>query len=237
MNKNFASLTMGLLIGLVTGFLFANSYSRRGGEAGASALAPSASPVQAETGAVLSPEEIKAKLEQAAQNPADVKFQRQLGLALYAYGASKGDAQVIKQSLVPLERVLSKETQDTDALVGAGNAYFDIGYIEKNDDSFVKAREYYLKALAVNSVDAGVLVDVGLTFALLKAPDHRAAIGYYEKALKTDPSHERTLQMMVESQLSLGQKKLAGDYLSKLRTANQKNPMIPDFEQRLTQQP
>lgn len=237
MKKNALSLGVGVAVGIVAGFLFANYYTRTGGmdsRSTASVLSPTGpSPENSQPGQTLTPEEIKSKLDIAENRPDDTKYQKQLGLALYAYGASKGDADVIRKSMVPLSRVLDADPKDREVLVAVGNAHFDIGYISKDDGSYVTARTFYARAIALNPGDAGVLVDIGLTYALLAKPDHRAAIAEYEKALTASPDHERTLQMMVESQLSSGDKGAAGKYLARLKERNPRNPLIADFEQRV----
>lgn len=237
MKQNVLALLVGLAIGLVAGFLLANSYNRSNASGAMVSVQTPASSQDLDDGASLSPEEIREKIAQADSSPEDIAFQRNLGMALYAYGASKEDAALIGEALRLLDRVLEAEPADREVLIASGNGNFDIGYFKKENGRFERARGLYLRALESKADDPSVLVDVGLTFALLSPPDYNAATAYYEKALRAEPNHERTLQMMTDAHLKQGDSKKAAAFLDRLKAVKPSNPMIPEFETALRSRP
>lgn len=236
MKNNILFMTIGLLVGIIAGFMFANSYNRGAraevGQPPVMSASPDATTPASESD--LTPDEIRAKLQEADKDPANIAFQRNLGLALYAYGASKEDASIIGEALRLLERVENSDAKDREVLVAMGNGHFDIGYFKKIDVEFAKAREYYSRALILKESDPNILVDVGLTFALTSKPEFGKAVEYYGKALDADPTHERTLQMMTDAQIGLGDKTKASEFLNRLRETNPSNKMISEFESKLS---
>lgn len=229
MEKNFISLAGGLLIGLTVGFISANYLSRQQ-VGGVSAGLPTPGQNQsASTEFTLTSEEISAKVKQADAAPGDLAFQRNLGLALYAYGASREDAALIGEAVRLLSRVETADRSDREVLIALGNCYFDIAYFRRDHSSFETSRKYYENALRLGPNDPNILVDLGLTFALIDPPDLRKATEFYDRALSADPRHERTLQMMTDAQIRLGQTPKAIETLLRLREVNPANPMIREF--------
>src|SRR5947208_16895111 len=91
-----------LLSGFIGGFLLANSLNRseinslRSTSAAQPAAKNSSNPTPDDQ--TLSPQEIKAKIDQADKNPDNFSFQKDLGIALYRYGSMKQDEDVISES-------------------------------------------------------------------------------------------------------------------------------------------
>ena len=176
----------------------------------------------------LSNEEIDSKLAEAEQNAGNFAFQKSLGLGLYRYGAIKQDKTIIEKALPVLVRANSLDPNDFDVIVGLGNTYYDIGYYGKDTSNYLKAREFYAKALAKRPDDIEVRTDLGLTYFLQDPPDYSAAIAEFDKSLAINPKHEKSLSFAA---LALkNQKKDPAKYSDVLRTVNPKSPTLREID-------
>ena len=234
MKSQIIYLVLGALIGTIIGFMAANYMNRLGSNSAAGTVAATAASVPDSRQNTLSPEEIKGQLEKADANPEDIAFQKALGIALYGYGAAKEDPALIGDAIRLLERAQKSDGKDRDVLVALGNSHFDIGYFTKDGGRFSKARDYYNLALEVKPGDPNVIVDVGLTYALVEPPDLPRAVEAYRLALNADPKHERTLQMITDASIRKGDVAAAREFLERLREVNAANPMIAEFTQKLS---
>jgi tetratricopeptide (TPR) repeat protein len=210
----------GILVGFVVGFLTASSFNRsvinqlRGEVETARNTQSSASNTGSET---LSDEEIRDKIAEADQNPTNATFQKNLGLALYRYGAMKNDTKLISESVRLMERASKLQPSDADLIVGLGNAWFDIGYANKDTSAFDRSRGYYQSALTKTPQDADVRTDLGMTYFLTDPPDDKKATEQFKLALADDPKNEKTLQFIIQSLARQGDNSSAQKYLQKLR--------------------
>ncbi len=93
---------------------------------------------QTETDSTLSVDEIRARIAEADKNPGDAAFQKNLGLALYQYGAMKKDSDTLAEAIRLLSRAHDSNPKDYDVLTTLGNANFDIGYFKKKTRRSVK---------------------------------------------------------------------------------------------------
>lgn len=184
----------------------------------------------------LSDEEIRSKIADADKNPEDIKFQKNLGIALYRYAASKQDADLLAEIIRLLVRVNQKDKNDYDVLVILGNSYFDIGYIKKENERFITAREFYRAALLQKPSDVDVRTDLGLTYFLINPPETDKALIEFQKSLESNPKHEKTLQVMAQALLSRRENPEAAKYLTRLRELNPENQFLPELEAQLSQQ-
>jgi tetratricopeptide (TPR) repeat protein len=211
----------GILVGFVIGFLVASSINRSEINQ-LRANVESAKRSSVSTSAPndgLSDEEIRDKVAQADQNPTNVTFQKNLGLALYRYGSIKNDPNVISEAIRLLDRASKLSPADNDITVGLGNAWFDIGYVEKKNDALERARGFYQLALARAPQDAGIRTDLGMTYFLYDPPDDKKAVDEFKKALAGDPKNEKALQFMIQSLSRQGDHASAQKYLDILREA------------------
>lgn len=183
----------------------------------------------------LSDEEIQKKIADADRNPNDFAFQKNLGLALSRYAAMKQDIRLLTQVGRILNRVYENNPKDYPVLVTLGNIYFDIGYSGKDNGQFQKAREFYQKALEQKPNDVDVRTDLGLTYFLSVPPEPDKAIAEFQKSLRANPLHEKTLQVMAQTVLSENKIDEAEKLLARLKAVNPDNQVISEIESQISQ--
>ena len=230
--KTAVFVIIAALSGLIAGFVLANSINRnelsvlRAENERFKAGATGAGPAQ-EAG--LTDEEINSTIARADQNPTDFDIQRNVGVAIYRYGAMKQDEKLIRQSVRVLERAASLRPDDYDVALSLGNALFDVGYFTKDNESLTKARTYYLKALAAKPENLDIRTDLGLTYFLQTPPDLAGAVTEFQKVLDKDPKHEKTLQFMVQTLIKQNKSTEASEHLERLRSVNPRNASIGEL--------
>ncbi len=238
MNKKLFWLSIiAVIISFVGGFILANALNRN-----------EISSLQAENGRLktaqetakkndqelsLSSEEISQKIAEADQNPNNIPFQKNLGIALYNYASMKQDTDLLGEISRLLTRVYKNNPKDADVAVTLGNIYFDIGYLKKTNENFLKAREFYRDALAQKPNDANIRTDLGLTYFLIDPPETDKAIAEYQKSLLVDAKHEKTLQVLTQALLSQNKNAEAEKYLERLKEVNPNNQLLPEFNEQL----
>jgi tetratricopeptide (TPR) repeat protein len=232
-NNLLITIVVGLA-GLVAGFLLANTLNRT-----------ELSTLRAETerlkteqasgasrgvNANLSEEEISATIAQADRKPEDFQTQRNVGIAIYRYGAMKEESQIIRRSIIVLDRAAALRPDDYDVILTLGNANFDVGYFEKNNEALVKARSFYQKALEIQPSDPNVRTDLALTYFLQTPEDFDSAVTEFKKSLQLDPRHEKTLQFLIQALAKQNKRDEASTYLEQLRAVNPGNESISNLE-------
>jgi len=242
---------IGLLLGLAVGYLWTDWYNnlgRGGGVMGRfirtvwdgsyllSEIPPDSKVVGESTdGGALTEKELLELIAKADANPSDINFQNEVGQSLYALGASQENPSLVSEAARILLRVHQARPDDRQIVIVLGNAYFDIGYFTKDNESLERARSFYTLALKSRTDDADVRVDYGLTYALQNPPDYVKAIAEYRQGLSSAPTHQRTLQMLTEALIETKQKAEASSSLDRLKSANPSHPMIGKFQERIAQ--
>lgn len=229
MQKNtFLFVILALVAGFVGGFWLANSINRSAmNTVGSQKILTNSNTSQSKNDLDLTNDEIKAKIAEGDKNPTNFAFQKELGIALYTYAVMKKDAGLFPEAVRILERANALNAKDFDVLVALGNAYFDLGFVEKNTAEFQKARETYSKALDLKPGNADVQTDLGISYFVQQPPDYDRASVELQKVLDKNPKHERSLQFLV--QIFVKQNKLsdAEKAFAKLKTINASNQAIP----------
>jgi tetratricopeptide (TPR) repeat protein len=164
--------------------------------------------------------ELLDKIAEADKNPRNFDFQKNLGLALYKYAAMKQDTDILKESSRILSRAEDLRRNDLDVIVGLGNAHFDLGYFGKDNSELIRSREFYDRALSMRPNDVEVRTDLGLTYFLVDPPEDEKAITEFQKSLKTNPKHEKTLEFIIQSLLRVNRVADAENYLAWLRSTD-----------------
>lgn len=240
MNSKFIWLSIvGVIISFAGGFLLANALNRSEFEkvqAENTRLQKEQSPATNRQPELdLSVKEIEEKLQAADQNPKDFSFQKGLGLALYRYASVKEDTKLLADVTKLLERANQINPDDYLVITSLGNLYYDLGQINKDSESNMKAREFYKKALVKNEKDANVRTDYGLTFLLTDNPSRELAIEEFEKALLENPKNEKALIYMTQAQLESENRDEANKYFAKLKEVNPNSEQISRLEGLMTQ--
>ncbi|HEY0658584.1 MAG TPA: tetratricopeptide repeat protein [Pyrinomonadaceae bacterium] len=238
-NKSFWISIIAVFISFAGGFILANAFNRNELDALRAENArlknePEKSE-QNQSELALTEEEIRQRIAEADQNPADFSFQKNLGLALYRYAAMKQDSTMLAEVEKILKRAYVLNEKDYEVAVALGNLQFDLGYIEKKNEGFAEARKYYSKVLEQNPKDVNVRTDYGLTYFLQTPPETEKAIAEFQKSLQENPKHEKTLQFLTQSLLQVGNTTEAEIYLAKLREIKPNTPSLAEFQAQMTQ--
>lgn len=223
MRSRFYIITaVGVVLSFVGGFWLANSLNK----AEISTLQANQSKSnstakenpQAET--ELPEEEIRKKLEEAANNPKNFGFQKNLGLALYRYAASKGDVDMLVDVETLLKRANGLNPDDYEVLVSLANVNFDLGQLKKDEARNENARQLYTEALKKNPKDANVIADLGISYLESQNPNPEKAIARLEEAYAIDPRSERILVSLSSAYMRMENREKANDYFMKLKEIN-----------------
>ena len=223
----------GLVVGLVIGFMGANSLNRS--QAGQIAQAPAGSTSAPAGNPNLPPDhppigttggdqptsgapsaQVTAAIDKAKQQPQNYEAQMTAADLYYQIQRFEDAAKLFEAAskLKPFE---------TEPMIKAGNAYFD-------GEKYELAEKWYVQALQKNPKDINVRTDLGLTFFLRTPRDIDRAIKEYKTSLETDANHEITLQNLALAYTENGDKEALVKTLDRLKTVNPNNPVIKKAE-------
>ncbi len=229
--ENIMFGVIGLLAGLIVGFMFANSINRSSLEQSPVSTVPSNTtsgnlppnhPAIAPGGGDQTQSgprpEVTAAIDKAKQQPND--YEAQMTAADLYYQIQRFD------DAVKFYEIASKlKPTDTEPMIKAGNAYFD-------SEKYEQAEKWYLQALEKDPKNINVRTDLGLTFFSRSPRDIDRAIKEYKTSLAINPNHEITLQNLAIAYSENGDKDSLVKTLEKLKTVNPNNPVITKTENR-----
>ena len=235
MNKdNILFAVVGLLAGLIIGFMFANSINK---QAVASPVASSdmksnsnvppghpdippgaTAPGSGAPGApgAINPE-IQASIEKAKQAPND--FDAQVKAAEAYYQIERFD-----DAISYLKKANQLKPDDREIIVHLGNANFDGNHYDE-------AEKWYTTALAKKPDDVNVRTDLGLTYVFRDPPNYDRAIQEFNKSLETDPNHVQTLQNLTVAFTKKGDAAKAKATLAKLQAVDASNSALTKLKE------
>lgn len=240
MNNKYIGLTiLAVVLSFIGGFMFANALNKSDLSAPKSEIQSSENKAnrsaQNPDEATLSDEDINKRISEADQNPNNINYQKDLGLALYRYAATKQDIRLFGEVTRLLERAFKSNPKDFEVLVILGNAYFDIGYLNKENEKLVKSREFYQAALKEKPNDVDVRTDLGLSFYLTDPPDTERAVSEFQESLKLNADHEKTLQVIAQAYMTQKKPDEAEKYLIRLEKVNPQNTYLPQLKNKLVE--
>jgi tetratricopeptide (TPR) repeat protein len=226
---NILFAVIGLLAGLIIGFLGANQINRKAAEQGPVTASNSAAPgqnlppdhppvgstgnssqAQPSGGGALP--QVTEALERARQQPEN--FEAQMTAADLYYQIQRfDDARKFYEAANKLKPA------ETEPLVKLGNVNFDL-------KKFEEAERWYNAALKKDPKQVSVRTDYGLTFFLREPPDVDRAISEYQTSLGIDPNHEITLQNLVVAYREKGDVENARKTIERLAKVNPDNPAV-----------
>lgn len=182
---NFLFGTIGILLGLLIGFLVANSLNKSGannpvaGSMAANSNMPEGHPqIGGQGGPTM--EQIQTIVQNARSNPQDFDAQKQAAEVYSQIGRYADAAAFLRQAA-------SIKPDDVDIQIQLGNALFD-------SESYAEAADWYTKALAKRPDAVDVRTDLGITYMLREPAQMDKAIEEFQRALKIRPGHLNTLQ-------------------------------------------
>jgi tetratricopeptide (TPR) repeat protein len=232
MNKeNVLFSLVGVLLGFIVGFVFANTANRGAvgaqGQAAAAgqqveglppghpAVDPSAMQPKVDAAAV----QAAAKL---ADSQADNFAAQSNAARLYAQAERYDDA--VKY----YERANRLKPDDYETIVALGNTLFD-------GNKFVEAEKWYAAALAKNADDVNVRTDMGLTLMFREPPQLDRAVAEFRQSLQRDPAHAQTLQNLTVAYTRKGDTAQAEATLAKLEAVSPQNPAVAQLRAAIEQ--
>jgi tetratricopeptide (TPR) repeat protein len=230
-NKVILLSIVAVILSFIGGFLLANSINRSEinslrAELESTRAAQKSGTDQASEN-LLSDEEIKSKIAAADANPENFTYQKNLGISLGKYGSITKNAALLGEAERLLDRAARIAPDDTDVMIGQGNAAFDIGYFNKDNAAFQRARDFYEKALAKKPDNIDVRTDLGITYFLEDPPRDDKAIAEFKKSLAVDPKHEKTLEFIIQALVRQQNRAEAEKYLEKLRQVDPNSEALP----------
>ncbi|MEO6392940.1 MAG: tetratricopeptide repeat protein [Pyrinomonadaceae bacterium] len=226
MNKeNILFGIIGLLLGCIGGFVFANTVNQRGYDPAPAAAAsptpelPADHPPIDQGNQVLPPgtstDSRPAEVQAKKANDEPANFDAQMDAAKEYYRIRR-----LPQSIEFLQKAIKLRPREFEALAAMGNAQFDSG-------NFTEAERWYREALVVRPNSVEVRTDLGSTFLQRTPPDPARAIQEYQASLKFDPNHEPTLGNLVRAYALQKNFAEAQSMLDRLAKVNPGNPDLP----------
>jgi tetratricopeptide (TPR) repeat protein len=213
--ENVLFTVIGLLLGLIIGFFFANSVNQSAavapmapaaGTAGAPmGNLPAGHPNVPGTGGGSSTAEVQSAIDKARQNPTD--FESQMKAAEMYYQIQRYDGAVEF-----LKKANEIQPDNYEVIVNLGNASFDGGKYEE-------AEKWYTAALQKKPDNLDVRSDLGL-------PDHDRAVKEFKRVLESDPNHVQALQNLTVAYTKKSDKANAESTLAQLEKVEPTNSSI-----------
>ncbi len=220
---------LGLIVGLVIGFVGANSINKSAYEkqptTSAStketnsnpALPKDHPPIGTSSGDQTAPRpEVMAAIEKAKSQPQN--YEAQMTAADLYYQIQRFD-----EAAKFYETAAKLKPADAEPMVKAGNAYFD-------SEQYEQAEKWYMQALQKDPKNIIARTDLGLTFFLREPRDIDRAIKEYKTSLSIDPEHEITLQNLALAYSENGDTENHQATMEKLKKVNPKNPVVTKNE-------
>ncbi len=231
MNKeNILIGFIGLVAGLVIGFMFANSVNR--GSTTTSAQTPVSEMNQNANMPEGHPDitgnnptaaqmenipEVQQAIQKAKAEPDN--YDAQLKAAGFYYQINK-----LEEAIQILNRAIKLKPGETDPLAMMGNIKFD-------SEDYDAAETWYTKALAIKPNDISIRTDLGLTYVLRKTPNYDRAIQEFNKSLELDPKHLQTLQNLTVAYTKKGDAANAKATLAKVEALDPTNKSLGKLQE------
>ena len=221
--ENFLFGIVGLLLGLIVGFMFANSVNQSAmtqmpGAISQNPNMPPGHPEVPGTGDAMSPQ-IQAIIDKAKAEPDNFESQMKAAEVYYQIQRFEGAIEFLKQAN-------KLKPEDYETIVNLGNSYFDAG-------NYTEAEKWYLSALAKKPDDINVRTDLGLTFIFRESPNFDRAVQEFQRSLEKDPNHPQTLQNLTVAYTKKGDAAKAKEALARFENVDSTNAAIPKLREEI----
>jgi tetratricopeptide (TPR) repeat protein len=218
---------IGLLAGLIIGFMFTNSINQGYGTGSAAikqnANLPAGHPdlesSDSNSASGGSIPEVQAAIEKARSEPDNFDAQMRAAELYYQIQRFEG-------SIEFLDRANKIKPGDYGVMVQLGNANFD-------SSNYEGAEKWYTAALEKKPEDVNVRTDLGLTFVFRDPPNYDRAIQEFKRSLEKDPNHIQTLQNLTVAYSKKGDAANAKATLAKLESVDPGNASISKLRESL----
>jgi tetratricopeptide (TPR) repeat protein len=215
--ENVLFVIIGILVGAIIGFFFANSVNQSATVRPASTIEtaadlPAGHPAVSDSAAGAPIPEVQSALERAKQNPSD--FDAQIKAAELYYQIRRYD-----QAIELLKKAYDIQPGNYEVVVQLGNANFDV-------ERYAEAEKWYATALDKKPDDLDVRTDLGLTFIFREGPNYDRAIQEFKRVLDANPSHIQALQNLTVAFTKKGDESRAKETLLKLEQVDSKNAAL-----------
>jgi tetratricopeptide (TPR) repeat protein len=234
--ENTLFVIIGLLLGTIIGFTFANSvnHSAATPTAATTTMAQTSAPpiepnanmpaghpdINSNQPSSSAPKpDIQAAADYAKKNPTD--FEAQIKAAeLY------NQDEKYEESAEYLKIANKLKPDHYETIVNLGNVYFDGG-------KFEEAEKWYQNALAIKKDDGNVRTDLGLTFVFRDPANYNRAIQEFQTVLSANPNQVQALQNLVFAFTKSNDVNKAKETLAKLESADPANPAIAKLREEI----
>ena len=228
--ENFLFGIIGLLLGLIIGFMFANSVNQSAMTQmpgamtqvpGAMSQNPNMPPghpaIPGNDGAMQA--QVQAAIDKAKAEPNNFEAQIKAAEVFYQIQRFEGAIEFLQQAN-------KLKPDDYETIVNLGNSYFDAG-------NYAEAEKWYSSALAKKPDDVNVRTDLGLTFIFREPPNYDRAVQEFTRSLEKDPNHKQTLQNMTVAYTKKGDAAKAKETLARLEGVDPTNAAIPKLREEI----
>ncbi len=224
--ENLLFCVVGLLAGLIIGFMFANSVNQNapgqatiGAQPGAMPGGHPSIPGGSQDGMQA---DVQAGIDKAKSEPDN--FEAQMKAAELFY-----QIQRYENALEYLKKANKIQPDNYEVIVQLGNTNFDAEHYEE-------AEKWYTAALAKKE-DVNVRTDLGLTYVFRATPDYDRAIKEFKRSLQADPNHVLTLQNLTVVYTKKNDAAAANATLQQLEAVDASNPAIAKLRTDIAQIP
>lgn len=218
--ENILYGVIGLLLGVIIGYIGTQTINRNYGSASAAQSAgnrmPGGAAGQAAGGP---PAAVMEAIQKARNEPNNFDLQMQAADLYMQIGR-------YENALEFLQRAQQLKPNDFDVLAHLGNVNFDL-------ERYEEAAKWYQAALKLKPEDVNMRTDLGASYYLRKPPQLDAAIAEYRTSLKYDPRHEKTLHNLALALVDKGDQAGAREIVTRLEQVNPSDPALPGLKAKL----
>ena len=221
MNKeNILFGIVGLLLGLIIGFMFANNVNQKAAVQAQTTVKQNPNMPEGHpdisgnnpSQAALSMPQVQAAIDQATKEPNN--FEAQMKAAEVNYQIEQYD-----KAIEFLKAANKLKPDDYPTVVNLGNTYFDNG-------NYTEAERWYAAALEKKPEDENVRTDLGLTFMFRDPPNYDRAIKEFETVLAKNINHPQALQNLTVAYTKKGNVAKATETVNKLEQVDPTNVSV-----------